>query len=99
MLREMGGNASSVGANTGEWAPLHAQQDVTAYLESIANETAVFQMFSRLVPYFHGKHHVEEIMWRETVSRKAINSVLATYSSVLVRVLHSESAPASWSTS
>ena len=60
----------------------------SAYLASIADDTPVYHMFKRLSPYFHGKHHVEEIMWRETVSRKAIQSVFATYSNVLVSVLH-----------
>ena len=65
----------------------------SAYLASIADETPVYTMLKRLSPYFHGKHHVEEIMWRETVSRKAIQSVFATYSNVLlVSVLHPKAA-------
>ena len=36
------------------------------------------------------KHHIEEIMWREKVSRKAIFSVLANYGDVLVTVKQPE---------
>jgi len=50
-------------------------------------------MLRRLAPYFHGKHHVEEIMWRETVSRKAIQSVFATYANtILSTTLHPKAA-------
>ena len=50
---------------------MHLQQYERAYLEQIDNNTPVFNLFKRLCPYFHGKHHIEEIMWREKVSRKA----------------------------
>ena len=70
----------------GEQQPELLKPDEKAYLEQIANDTPVYQLFKRLCPYFHGKHHVEEIMWRETVSRKAIMSVLANYGDVLVTV-------------
>jgi hypothetical protein len=52
----------------------------------------VYQMLKRLSPYFHGQHHVEEIMWRETVSRKAIQSVFATYTNILCTTLHPKAA-------
>ena len=69
---------------------LHLQQYERAYLDQIANDTPVFKLFKRLCPYFHGKHHIEEIMWREKVSRKAIFSVLANYGDVLVTVKQPE---------
>jgi nitrogen permease regulator 3-like protein len=69
---------------------LHLQQYERAYLDQIANNTPVFNLFKRLCPYFHGKHHIEEIMWREKVSRKAIFSVLANYGDVLVTVKQPE---------
>ena len=65
---------------------LHLQPHERSYLEQIANDTPVYKLFKRLCPYLHGKHHIEEIMWRETVSRKAIMSVLANYGDVLVTV-------------
>ena len=69
---------------------MHLQQYERAYLEQIDNNTPVFNLFKRLCPYFHGKHHIEEIMWREKVSRKAIFSVLANYGDVLVTVKQPE---------
>lgn len=74
--------------NAGSGHTSGRRQYESAYLESIADETPVFQLFKRLAPYFRGRHTVEEIMWRETTSRAAIQSVFATYSNVLVSVLH-----------
>jgi hypothetical protein len=68
------------------------QSYVQSYLDSIADDTPVYQMLKRLSPYFHGKHHVEEIMWRETVSRKAIQSVFGTYNNILSTTLHPKAA-------
>ncbi len=42
----------------------------------------------RLCPYFRGFHHLEEIMWRENVSRDDITKVLKKYQHVLVLVHH-----------
>eukprot|EP00124_Ichthyophonus_hoferi_P005354 Ihof_evm2s755 gene=Ihof_evmTU2s755 len=33
-----------------------------------------FSLFLRLAPYFRGDHHVEEIMWRENISRSEIST-------------------------
>ena len=104
MLRKLHGSDDSlgiigdlgVGARVGPGISREGRFSMASYeslyLESIADDTPVYTMLKRLSPYFHGKHHVEEIMWRETVSRKAIQSVFATYSNVLISVLHPKAA-------
>ena len=59
-----------------------------AFLENIANESPVFRLFRQLCPYLHGKHHLEEIMWREYLNRKSVRLVLDTYRDFLVTVKH-----------
>ena len=39
-------------------------------------------------PYCRGKHHLEEILWRENVSRADLDAVLEEYADVLVTVQH-----------
>ncbi|KAJ2957961.1 hypothetical protein NQZ79_g6399 [Umbelopsis isabellina] len=42
----------------------------------------------RLVPYLNGRHHMEEIMFREGVTRKQLNLVLKYYSDYIVTLYH-----------
>ncbi|GAM17101.1 hypothetical protein SAMD00019534_002760, partial [Acytostelium subglobosum LB1] len=42
----------------------------------------------RLVPYFRGQHHLEEIMWRENISRDDLNKILKKYKNFLIQVTH-----------
>jgi hypothetical protein len=58
------------------------------YLEKIATNTPVFALFKRLCVYFHGQYHLEEIMWRENVSRSELRTVLSTYQDIIVCCLH-----------
>ena len=87
-------HSSVVGGGGGAGGGIRFVQSayVQPYLDSIADDTPVYQMLKRLSPYFHGRHHVEEIMWRETVSRKAIQSVFATYTNILSTTLHPKAA-------
>ncbi|KAI7882181.1 UPF0171-domain-containing protein [Lichtheimia hyalospora FSU 10163] len=48
----------------------------------------ITDLFERLVPYMDGKHHIEEIMYREGVSRKQLNLVLKYYRDNIVTVYH-----------
>lgn len=48
----------------------------------------IVDLFERLVPYMDGKHHIEEIMYREGVSRKQLNLVLKYYRDNIVTVYH-----------
>jgi hypothetical protein len=87
-----GGVVGGGGSGTGGGIRFVQSAYVQPYLDSIADDTPVYQMLKRLSPYFHGRHHVEEIMWRETVSRKAIQSVFATYTNILSTTLHPKAA-------
>lgn len=49
----------------------------------------VVDLFGRLVPYMDGKHHIEEIMYREAVSRKQLGLVLKYYRQYIVTMYHS----------
>jgi hypothetical protein len=42
----------------------------------------------RLVPYLNGRHHMEEIMFREGVTRKQLNIVLKYYADYIVTLYH-----------
>ncbi|KAG3024479.1 hypothetical protein PC128_g5017 [Phytophthora cactorum] len=59
-----------------------------AYLAKIAKPNPVFTLFKRLCVYFHGEHHIEEIMWRENLSRGELRTVMSTYQDIIVCCLH-----------
>ncbi|CAI5715955.1 unnamed protein product [Hyaloperonospora brassicae] len=59
-----------------------------AYLAKIAKPNPVFALFKRLCVYFHGEHHIEEIMWRENLSRGELRTVMSTYQDIVVCCLH-----------
>ena len=40
----------------------------------------------RLCKYFRGQHHLEEIMWRENLTRKKLKEVFAALKDVIVVV-------------
>ncbi|GLE01184.1 hypothetical protein PINS_up010014 [Pythium insidiosum] len=63
-------------------------QQERAYLDKIATTNPVFTLFKRLCVYFHGQYHLEEIMWRENVSRSELRTVLSTYQEITVCCLH-----------
>jgi hypothetical protein len=71
-------------------APSWLEPHEIAYLETMNDGSATYELFRRLCPYFRGRHHLIEIMWRENVSREELNMVLETYRYVLVVVLHEE---------
>jgi len=48
----------------------------------------VAELFERLVPYLNGRHHTEEIMFREGVTRKQLNLVLKYYADYIVTLYH-----------
>ncbi|KAI9916882.1 hypothetical protein PsorP6_016980 [Peronosclerospora sorghi] len=59
-----------------------------AYLAKIAKPNPVFTLFKRLCVYFHGEHHIEEIMWRENISRGELRTVMSTYQDIIICCLH-----------
>eukprot|EP01118_Nematostelium_gracile_P001379 TRINITY_DN11411_c0_g1_i2.p1 TRINITY_DN11411_c0_g1~~TRINITY_DN11411_c0_g1_i2.p1 ORF type:complete len:472 (-),score=71.77 TRINITY_DN11411_c0_g1_i2:3-1418(-) len=62
--------------------PLRAHE--IAYLDSFLDRGPQFLLFQRLCPYFRGRHHAEEIMWRENVSREDLFAVVSKYSKIVV---------------
>jgi len=59
-----------------------------SYLERISERGLTFQLFQRLCPYFRGGHHIEEIMWRENITREELMKVLEKYQALLVTYVH-----------
>ncbi len=47
-----------------------------------------YQLLRKLAPYFRGRHHLEEIMWRENVSRESLNKLLKKHKTLLIQVVH-----------
>ena len=58
------------------------------YMNRIADDSPVYKLFQKLCPYFRGRMHIEEIMWRENVSRDDLGTVLEIFRDVLVKSLH-----------
>ncbi|KDO27413.1 hypothetical protein SPRG_07000 [Saprolegnia parasitica CBS 223.65] len=65
-----------------------AEKDYMAQLARMSSSSPVFDLFQRLCPYFHGQHHMVEIMWRENVTRAELRMVLSTYQSILAFAVH-----------
>jgi len=61
-----------------------------AYLDAIATESDTYRLFRRLAPYFHGRHHSDEIMWRENIPRDQFEQVLNNHSDVIASFLAPE---------
>ncbi|OBZ85283.1 Nitrogen permease regulator 3 [Choanephora cucurbitarum] len=48
----------------------------------------VAELFERLRPYMNGQHHIEEVIYREGVSRRQLGLVLKYYRDKIVTVYH-----------
>ena len=59
-----------------------------AYIHRLATNAQVQKLFEKLCVYFRGKHHLEEIMWRENISRNEICVVLSVFKDITLSVLH-----------
>ncbi|KAG0170594.1 Nitrogen permease regulator 3 [Apophysomyces sp. BC1034] len=75
------GRLASSPSNVGEWKSLKRMVH-----EKAPKELA--ELFERLIPYMDGKHHIEEIMYREGVSRKQLGLVLKFYKDNVATVYH-----------
>lgn len=60
------------------------------YLQRLSERGPTFQLFLKLCPFFRGKHHIEEIMWRENITREDLMKVLEKYQTLLVTCVHEE---------
>ncbi|KAJ3175166.1 Nitrogen permease regulator 3 [Geranomyces variabilis] len=60
-----------------------------AWIRRVACEqpAAVAGLFLRLVPYFNGRCHVEEIVFRENLTRKDVRTILSRFREVVVTAL------------
>jgi hypothetical protein len=52
---------------------------------ALSQPTPVAELFIRLVPYFNGKFHAEEIMYREAIPWQDIKIILRKYKSHLIQ--------------
>lgn len=79
-------SSHSVDADPAAWplAPVWLEPHELALLETLNDGSALHELFRRLCPFFRGRHHTQEIMWRENVSKEELNKVLETYQQVLV---------------
>ncbi|CAO3613983.1 unnamed protein product [Cunninghamella echinulata] len=69
------------------WPP-NEEEGGNKHLQEKAPKEVV-DLFARLVPYMDGKHYIEEIMYREAVSRKQLGLVLKYYRQYIVTMYHS----------
>ena len=46
-----------------------------ALLETLNDGSALHELFRRLCPFFRGRHHTQEIMWREGVSKEGETAI------------------------
>lgn len=53
-----------------------------------ATQPQAESLFLRLVPYFTGKYHVEEIIFRENLTRKDLKIILSKFRNELITILH-----------
>lgn len=79
-------SAASLETEPNSWplAPVWLEPHEIAYLEELNDGSALHDLFLRLCPCFRGRHHTQEIMWRENVSKEELSKVLDTYQQVLV---------------
>ena len=56
----------------------------------------IYSFHCRLCPYFNGKHHLEEIMYYENVSRSGLVTLLDKFRRVLVTCEHEDPGTSCW---
>ena len=55
-----------------------------------ASSSKDLRLFAKLLKYFHGRHHLEEIMYYENISRSQILTIIDKFRDVLVTCLHAD---------
>eukprot|EP00126_Sphaerothecum_destruens_P003438 Sdes_comp17188_c0_seq1m6361 len=58
------------------------------YLKSVQIEQTIKDQFCRLCKYFRGKDHVEEIIFRENITRDFLFKLVRNFSNIILEVLH-----------
>ncbi|XP_031548535.1 GATOR complex protein NPRL3-like [Actinia tenebrosa] len=61
---------------------------------AVASDEEDLKLFARLVPYFRGKHHLEEIMYYENLRRSKLLTLLDKFRDVLFLCQHEDPATA-----
>ncbi|KAI9017072.1 nitrogen permease regulator of amino acid transport activity 3-domain-containing protein [Gaertneriomyces semiglobifer] len=69
--------------------PALASEYEREWIEQIAYEqpASIAALFLKLIPYFNGKYHVEEIIYRENLTRKDLRTILSRYRDAVVSTL------------
>ncbi|KAL0090499.1 nitrogen permease regulator of amino acid transport activity 3-domain-containing protein [Phycomyces blakesleeanus] len=89
-LSSANASAATVSASAADMAASPGELEWKA-LKRLAHEKApkeIADLFERLVPYMDGKHPIEEIMYREGVSRRQLSLVLKYYRDNIVTIHH-----------
>ncbi|KAJ1334556.1 hypothetical protein BSLG_007711 [Batrachochytrium salamandrivorans] len=70
--------------------PTNLNEQEVQWIAKIANSQSppLAALFTRLVPYFNGRVHVEEILFRESIARKDLKSVISKYRDEIVTTLY-----------
>jgi hypothetical protein len=55
-----------------------------------SEDIADLKMFARLCMYFDGKHHLEEIMYQENITRSQLLTIIDKFGEVLITCSHAE---------
>ena len=67
---------------------LTAEERTAVFRLDVANNSDDLKLFAKLLKYFRGKQHIEEIMYYENISRSQILIILDKFRDVLVTSLH-----------
>ncbi|KND02915.1 uncharacterized protein SPPG_01996 [Spizellomyces punctatus DAOM BR117] len=69
--------------------PARATEVEREWINKLAYEhpPAIGSLFLRLAPYFSGKYHVEEIVFRENLTKKDLRTILSRFREVVVSAL------------
>eukprot|EP01128_Nolandella_sp_AFSM9_P010839 TRINITY_DN7556_c0_g1_i1.p1 TRINITY_DN7556_c0_g1~~TRINITY_DN7556_c0_g1_i1.p1 ORF type:complete len:268 (+),score=49.47 TRINITY_DN7556_c0_g1_i1:674-1477(+) len=52
-----------------EYSPNQLSDAQSKFLKQFNDRSSSYKLFMRIFPYFNGKFHLEEIMWRENIAR------------------------------
>jgi len=77
-------------------AHLNAEQKKAIQAVPAANNPEDLKLFTRLCPYFTGRHHLEEIMYYENVRRSQLLTLLDKFRTVLITTQHEDPALCCW---
>lgn len=68
--------------------PIPLSPEEVVYIDKLSSKGPIHALFKKLCIYFRGSHHLEEIMYRENITRSELRAVLSTFSDIAVSCLH-----------